>query len=225
MNANIPVLPIAGGALVRGFAGAAGARDALAQTASRAPAGTAARRSMLAGLDRHMLADIGITRSDLRDAFSEPFWDDPTALLRERAIERRLSAAPRAHSGASTWRTASTVRRPTARRARRSNEIHQTAEPSRRPLDPGLPRSSPLASGSKRPPAPPAGAFFLAKNFCAKTPASALACRRGEALRQFQGRAGAHAVSCHSAGRAAAPCRGRPGAGADRLRPPRRRLH
>jgi hypothetical protein len=41
-----------------------------------------------------MLADIGITRSDLRDAFSEPFWDDPTALLRERAIERRL-AAPR----------------------------------------------------------------------------------------------------------------------------------
>ena len=44
---------------------------------------------ILAGLDRHMLADIGITRADLRDAFSEPFWDDPTALLRERAIERR----------------------------------------------------------------------------------------------------------------------------------------
>ncbi len=43
---------------------------------------------MLAGLD-HMLADIGITRSEYRDAF-EPFWDDPTALLRERAIERRL---------------------------------------------------------------------------------------------------------------------------------------
>ena len=52
---------------------------------------------MLAGLDRHMLADIGITRSDLRDAFSEPFWDDPTALLRERAIERRLyRVTPRA---------------------------------------------------------------------------------------------------------------------------------
>jgi len=46
--------------------------------------------NVLAGLDRHMLADIGLTRSDLRDAFSEPFWDDPTALLRERATERRL---------------------------------------------------------------------------------------------------------------------------------------
>ena len=45
----------------------------------------------LAGLDRRMLADIGITRCDVSDAFSEPFWEDPTALLRERAIERRLN--------------------------------------------------------------------------------------------------------------------------------------
>ena len=37
-----------------------------------------------------MLADMGITQSDVRDAFSEPFWEDPTALLRERALERRL---------------------------------------------------------------------------------------------------------------------------------------
>ena len=51
--------------------------------------------NVLAGLDRHMLADIGITRTDVRDAFSEPFWDDPTALLRERALERRLSHAVR----------------------------------------------------------------------------------------------------------------------------------
>ena len=43
----------------------------------------------LAGLDRHMLADIGLNRSDLRDAFSEPLWEDPTALLSERAGERR----------------------------------------------------------------------------------------------------------------------------------------
>ena len=48
---------------------------------------------MLAGLDRRMLADIGITRADVRDAFSEPFWEDPTALLRERAIERRMNRA------------------------------------------------------------------------------------------------------------------------------------
>ena len=45
----------------------------------------------LAGLDRHMLADIGLTRSDLSDAFSTPFWEDPTSLLRERAIERRMN--------------------------------------------------------------------------------------------------------------------------------------
>jgi uncharacterized protein YjiS (DUF1127 family) len=51
--------------------------------------------SALAGLDRRMLADIGITRADLSDAFSEPFWDDPTALLRERALERRLSHSVR----------------------------------------------------------------------------------------------------------------------------------
>jgi uncharacterized protein YjiS (DUF1127 family) len=47
----------------------------------------------LAQFDRRMLADLGISRADLRDAFSEPFWEDPTALLRERALERRLSRA------------------------------------------------------------------------------------------------------------------------------------
>jgi uncharacterized protein YjiS (DUF1127 family) len=45
----------------------------------------------LAGLDQNILADIGLNRSDLRDAFSAPFWEDPTLLLRERAIERRLN--------------------------------------------------------------------------------------------------------------------------------------
>jgi uncharacterized protein YjiS (DUF1127 family) len=47
----------------------------------------------LAGLDRSMLKDIGITQADLNDAFSSPFWEDPTAILKERAIERRLSRA------------------------------------------------------------------------------------------------------------------------------------
>jgi uncharacterized protein YjiS (DUF1127 family) len=47
----------------------------------------------LAQFDRRMLADLGISRSDLRDAFSEPFWEDPTALLRERALERRCNRA------------------------------------------------------------------------------------------------------------------------------------
>jgi uncharacterized protein YjiS (DUF1127 family) len=44
----------------------------------------------LAGLDDHMLADIGITRSDLRDAYSEPLWHDPTDVLVGRATERRM---------------------------------------------------------------------------------------------------------------------------------------
>jgi uncharacterized protein YjiS (DUF1127 family) len=45
----------------------------------------------LASCDGRTLADIGISRADLRDAFSEPFWQDPTVLLRERALERRWS--------------------------------------------------------------------------------------------------------------------------------------
>jgi uncharacterized protein YjiS (DUF1127 family) len=53
---------------------------------------------ILAGLDDHMLADIGVNRADLRDAFSEPLWRDPTGVLAARAGERRLSA--RRRSGA-----------------------------------------------------------------------------------------------------------------------------
>ena len=62
------------------FARASGAGDLMAQTGL----------ARLAGLDRNMLADIGLTRADLNDALSGAFWEDPTALLRERAIERRL---------------------------------------------------------------------------------------------------------------------------------------
>jgi uncharacterized protein YjiS (DUF1127 family) len=45
----------------------------------------------LAGLDDRMLADIGLTRGDLRDAYSEPVWRDPTAILVSRAHERRIN--------------------------------------------------------------------------------------------------------------------------------------
>jgi uncharacterized protein YjiS (DUF1127 family) len=44
----------------------------------------------LAALDERMLADIGLTRADLRDAFAEPLWRDPTNVLAQRASERRL---------------------------------------------------------------------------------------------------------------------------------------
>jgi hypothetical protein len=47
-----------------------------------------------------MLADIGLTRSDVRDAFSEPLWRDPTDLLTARAAERR------GHRGAVVRKTA-----------------------------------------------------------------------------------------------------------------------
>lgn len=44
---------------------------------------------MLARLDDRMLADIGLTRSDLRDAYAGPPWQDPTRVLAQRAAERR----------------------------------------------------------------------------------------------------------------------------------------
>jgi uncharacterized protein YjiS (DUF1127 family) len=47
--------------------------------------------TMLSGLDDRMLADIGLTRGDLRDAYSEPVWSDPTAILVSRAHERRVN--------------------------------------------------------------------------------------------------------------------------------------
>ena len=50
--------------------------------------------AMLAGFDERMLADIGLNRSDLRDAFAEPLWRDPTAILVDRACERRTNRLP-----------------------------------------------------------------------------------------------------------------------------------
>jgi uncharacterized protein YjiS (DUF1127 family) len=45
----------------------------------------------LVGFDDRMLADIGLTRGDLRDAISEPLWRDPTAILVARSRERRTA--------------------------------------------------------------------------------------------------------------------------------------
>lgn len=36
----------------------------------------------------HMLADIGLKRGDVRDAFDEPLWRDPTQLMSVRARRR-----------------------------------------------------------------------------------------------------------------------------------------
>ncbi len=43
----------------------------------------------LGALDDHMLADIGLNRSDVRDAFAGLPWRDPSDVLARRAAERR----------------------------------------------------------------------------------------------------------------------------------------
>ena len=45
--------------------------------------------TVLLRFDDRMLADIGLTRRDVREAFSEPVWRDPTDLLAERVAGRR----------------------------------------------------------------------------------------------------------------------------------------
>jgi hypothetical protein len=44
--------------------------------------------AQLADRDDRMLADIGLTRGDLYDAGSEPFWVNPTPTLLERTKHR-----------------------------------------------------------------------------------------------------------------------------------------
>ena len=51
---------------------------------------------ILARLDDNALRDIGLLRSDVRDALEQPWWSDPTeTLLEQRRVERR-DARPRA---------------------------------------------------------------------------------------------------------------------------------
>jgi uncharacterized protein YjiS (DUF1127 family) len=111
MTANIPVLPLAGATLARGFIGLSAQFGRLAQTVSRVLRNRRDAR-ILARLDGHMLADIGITRSDVNDAFSTPFWMDPTELLRERVQDRRLNRP--AQLRVVTSRIEANVRRPAA---------------------------------------------------------------------------------------------------------------
>jgi uncharacterized protein YjiS (DUF1127 family) len=93
MNANIPVLPLAGGTLVRAFLALLAFVTYWLKALARARRHRREAR-ILAGLDRRMLADIGISGADVRDAFSTPFWDDPTELLSARVHERRRHRAP-----------------------------------------------------------------------------------------------------------------------------------
>jgi len=45
--------------------------------------------ALLAAMDDHMLRDIGLTRTDVSDAMSQPMWRDPTLVLVRRRGERR----------------------------------------------------------------------------------------------------------------------------------------
>jgi uncharacterized protein YjiS (DUF1127 family) len=45
----------------------------------------------LAGLDDRMLADIGLTRGDLDEAYLQPSWKDRTTMLASRVAERSAS--------------------------------------------------------------------------------------------------------------------------------------
>jgi uncharacterized protein YjiS (DUF1127 family) len=91
-TAQYPVLPIAAGTLARVFSALVAPVVASSKAVTRAMRNRH-NANVLAGLDQHMLADIGLTRSDVHDAFSAPLWEDPTALLSERAIERRMNRA------------------------------------------------------------------------------------------------------------------------------------
>jgi uncharacterized protein YjiS (DUF1127 family) len=73
---------------------------------------------VLARLDRNMLADIGLTPADVRDAFAEPLWRDPTGILATRIDERRsnrrrvTSARPTVQVGSSAGADIATPSRP-----------------------------------------------------------------------------------------------------------------
>jgi uncharacterized protein YjiS (DUF1127 family) len=59
----------------------------------------------LADLDDRMLADIGLHRSDLRDAYAGPLWRDPSELLARRAVERRVRHSGRTSTSHSQHQT------------------------------------------------------------------------------------------------------------------------
>jgi len=53
----------------------------------------------LTDCDDRMLADIGLSRSDLQDARSKPLWQDPTSILARRVRRRRTGHEPSNQNG------------------------------------------------------------------------------------------------------------------------------
>src|SRR5262245_9680058 len=125
MSAKFPMLPIAGGTLVGVFA------SLLALVTRWLKELAEARRhrreaNALIGLDQRMLADIGITRADVRDAFSEPFWDDPTA---RSCANARSSAVSATRCAGRSFLSAAECLCSIKSGGRPRNELKQTADP------------------------------------------------------------------------------------------------
>ena len=122
----------------------------------------------LAALDDRMLADIGLTRSDLRDAYAEPPWRDPSDVLARRAAERRVSRL-RPQSDCvdamtvpvATRRRAARAVLPAARPAGALPDVNVFAALGRSSHRPRPERRSPLSLSGCCARRPPAGAFFL----------------------------------------------------------------
>ena len=126
---------------------------------------------MLAGFDDRMLADIGLTRSDVRDAFAEPLWQDPTDLLRTRALERRRAATHSslgpadAGAGAAARadrRTVSAQDGPARALHGVTSEGFPIGRSSHRPTHPAL---RPLAGSDAAPAGRPGGRFLVRQPF------------------------------------------------------------
>ncbi len=82
------------------------------------------RARMLAGMDDRMLADIGLNRSDLRDAYAQPMWRDPTDILADRAQAKRVHR--RSRVGDARIAAAGPVRDDGFRRPRTDRSAHHT---------------------------------------------------------------------------------------------------
>ncbi|HET9904379.1 MAG TPA: DUF1127 domain-containing protein [Xanthobacteraceae bacterium] len=74
-----------------GFGRVAGLAGAVARRLAAIGRAFHHRRELaaLAAFDDRMLADIGLTRGDIRDAVAQLPWHDPTEVLTTRADERR----------------------------------------------------------------------------------------------------------------------------------------
>ncbi len=115
----------------------------------------------LAELDDRMLADIGLSRSDLRDAFALPPWRDPGDVLARRVAERR-GRRPRTESNCVPVTTVSTelfgtMPAPCYPPNERRSELFALADP---PIGHRPERRFPLPPSGCCARRPPAGAFF-----------------------------------------------------------------